>query len=273
VNSLRQIADSTMTILESGGYQTTAGANVAVAPDLALAVAGTILYLPPDLVRGPGGSPSGDPPVVEVTPETSLAAARRLSRSHSDVACLVFASANNPGGGFRSGAQAQEEAIARASALYACQTAAGEFYSFHRQQRDLRYSDRVIYSPGVPVFRDDDGTLLTEPYLVSFLTAAAPNLGAILGHQPEDGGSVAGTLRARAARVLDIASAHGHRTLVLGAWGCGVFGNDPAVVASVFADELAVSRGFERVVFAIYDRLPGSPVYVAFAKVLAPWTT
>ena len=88
--------------------------------------------------------------MTEVTNETSLSAARRMG---PDAACLVFASAKNPGGGFLSGAQAQEESIARSSALYPCQTAAGEFYSFHRRQGDLRYSDRVIYSPHVPVIR------------------------------------------------------------------------------------------------------------------------
>jgi uncharacterized protein (TIGR02452 family) len=134
----------------------------------------------------------------------------------------VFASAKNPGGGFLSGAQAQEESIARSSALSPCLAAAGEFYSFHRRQGDLRYSDRVIYSPHVPVFRADDGTLLDEPYTVSFLTAAAPNLGASTASQPASAPAVPGTLAIRAARVLAVAAARGHRKLVLGAWGCGV---------------------------------------------------
>jgi uncharacterized protein (TIGR02452 family) len=182
----------------------------------------------------------------------------------------VFASAKNPGGGFRTGAQAQEESIARASALHACLESVPEFYSFHRQQRDLRYSDRVIYSPAVPVFRDDKGTLLDEPYPVSFLTAAAPNLGAIRRNQPADAGTVPDVLAARAGRVLRVAAAHGHRVLLLGAWGCGVFGNDPAMVAAAFAGQIARSGDwFDRIVFPVYDRQAGTPTYATFTRVLA----
>lgn len=53
-------------------------------------------------------------PAVEVTTESRLAAARRLGDA---TAALVFASARNPGGGFRTGARAQEEDIACACAL------------------------------------------------------------------------------------------------------------------------------------------------------------
>jgi len=84
----------------------------------------------------------------------------------------------------------------------------------------------VIWSPAVPVFRDDQGHLLDEPYTTSFLTAAAPNRGAIASNQPENLPDVPATLRRRARRVLTVAAAHGHRSLVLGAWGCGVFAND-----------------------------------------------
>ena len=143
-------------------------------------------------------------------------AARRLG---GDAACWCSRRPRNPGGGFLGGAKAQEEGIARASALYACLLTAPEFYAFHRDQRDLRYSDRVIYSPGVPVFRDDKGRLLDRPYRAAFLTAAAPNLGAILRNQPEHAADVPAVLRRRAQRVLRVAAAHGHRTLVLGSLG------------------------------------------------------
>ena len=136
-------------------YRPPGGGEVELAREIAAAVARTMLYLPGDPVAA--ATPIEGRPTVEVTAETTLAAARRLG---GDAACLVFASARNPGGGFLTGAQAQEESLARASALHSCRQAAPQFYAVHRQQPDLRYSDRVIYSPSVPVFRDDDGTSL-----------------------------------------------------------------------------------------------------------------
>lgn len=189
------MATETIAIIEAGGYRSPSGRDVRIGASVTDAVAGTRLYRPDEALPARLPRNSGAP-ATEVTNETSLSAARRLGPG---AACLVFASAKNPGGGFLTGAQAQEESIARSSALYPCQGAAGEFYAFHRRQGDLRYSDRVIYSPRVPVFRADDGALLEEPYTVSFLTAAAPNLGAILTSQPTAAGSVPGVLAARAA--------------------------------------------------------------------------
>ncbi|MGI5247397.1 TIGR02452 family protein [Dactylosporangium sp. CA-139066] len=261
---LREIARQTVAIAERGEYVNSSGATVSIAAAVSASLAGTLLY-EPDVVLPEARSASG-PPVIEVTRESTLEAARRAG---DGAATLVFASAKNPGGGFLGGAVAQEESLARASALYAGQRTAPAFYDFHRHQQDLRYSDRVIYSPGVPVFRDDKGRLLDSPYTTAFLTAAAPNLGAILRNQPGDAADVPAVLRRRATRVLAVAAAHGHRTLVLGAWGCGVFRNVPAEVAAAFATALRDVPCFERVIFAIYDRLRNTPVHAAFDAAFA----
>jgi len=220
----------------------------------------SLLYAP-DVPLPPPGAVGRS--TVEVTCETTLAATARLAAAAPDrVACLNFASAKKPGGGYRSGAQAQEESLARASALAAALRAVPEFYEFHRRHPDLRYSDRVIYSPDLPVFRDDTGRLV-DPYLVAFLTAAAPNAGVLPGDM-----DLTPVLRRRAARVLGVAYRHGHRRLVLGAWGCGVFRNDPMQVAGVFAEHLSPSGGyggrFDLVVFAVPDELNRAPFAAAF---------
>jgi uncharacterized protein (TIGR02452 family) len=259
-SQLREIAAETIEIVDRGGYRSRSGVWVEIARTVADAVAGSRLHLPDEPLTPTG--PSSPATIIEVTNESTLAAARRLG---AGTAALVFASARNPGGGFRTGARAQEEDIARASALHACLEAQPAFYAHHRTDPDLRYSDRVIYAPQVPVFRDDAGRLLDEPYHMSMLVAAAPNLRAIQQNQPENAAAVPTLIDRRAMRVLQIAATHGHRRIVLGAWGCGVFGNDPRVVASAFANALNRIDHFDLVMFAVLDRAPETPTYAAFA--------
>jgi uncharacterized protein (TIGR02452 family) len=263
----RALAAETMDVVRVGGYRA-GGRRIDITEQIGAAIAGTRLILPD--ARLPRGATRSGATTIEVRDESSLAAARRLGPG---TACLVFASARNPGGGFLNGAQAQEEAIARSSALYATQMATPEFYEHHRRESSLLYSDRIIVSPGVPVFRDDDGALLAEPHLVTFLTAAAPNRSAIERGEPAAARDVNATLARRAARVLDVAAAHGFQRLVLGAWGCGVFGNDPTEVATTFAEALSGRPRFEHVTFAILDPRPGRPVLTAFERCLRPLTT
>jgi uncharacterized protein (TIGR02452 family) len=263
---LAALARETVRIVRDGQYRTPRGTLVTIAEDVARAVAGTRLYRPDDEL--PESDETLKPMVVEVTRESTLAAGRRLGPG---TAALVFASARNPGGGFLAGAKAQEEDVARASALYECLITVEEFYDHHRANPDLRYTDRVIYCPDVPVIRDDDGTLLEQPYGLSFLVAAAPNLGAILTNQPHLAGTVPTVLKRRAERVLRVARAHGHRQIVLGAWGCGVFRNPPEIVADAFRHALTEVPGFDRVVFAILDRSADGATYHAFNAAVAAW--
>ncbi|MEV0977195.1 TIGR02452 family protein [Streptomyces sp. NPDC049915] len=250
---LRGIARETEKIVEAGRYVRSDGHTVSLAQAIEAARQDTRM-LGPEPVPVPGA-----PPVdarIEVTGESSLEAARRLA--HHAVAVLNFASARNPGGGYLNGAQAQEEALCRGSALYTCLLRAPGFYDHHRTHRDPFYTDRVIHSPAVPVFRDDRGRLLDEPYHVGFLTAAAPNAGVVLRSAPRRAAELPAALAIRAERVLETAAAHGYRRLVLGAWGCGVFRNDPAQVAESFRALLApggrFAHRFEHVVFGVLDR-------------------
>lgn len=266
------MAAETAAVLDRGDYVAPSGRTVTIAGELDRAVRGTVLHRPEALealLRDMTAGGRDRDTRIEVTGETSLAAARRLAGEAADeVACLNFASAKNPGGGFLNGAHAQEEGLARSSGLYAALLAAPDFYAFHRARRDLLYSDHMIYSPGVPVFRDDAGKLLEEPYHVAFLTSAAPNRGAL--RDPAKAAQIPRVLRNRAGKILAMAHHHGHRRLVLGAWGCGVFGNDPAEVAGAFAALLQgdgwFARRFDHVVFAVWDTAPGSPRLAAFQQ-------
>jgi uncharacterized protein (TIGR02452 family) len=112
--------------------------------------------------------------------------------------------------------------------------------------------------------------LLEKPILASVITAPAPNAGAIAQNEPGNLGHVEPALKRRAELVLRIAAAHGVERLVLGAWGCGVFRNDPKVVAKIFADLLAPNGPFApvfaQVVFAVFDRSENLATYQAFAN-------
>jgi uncharacterized protein (TIGR02452 family) len=232
---------------------------------------GTRLYGPDPLPLEPAFPNNMARTRVEVTGETSLDAARRLLRENSNsVGVLNFASARNPGGGFLNGANAQEESLCRASALYACLLAAPGYYEHHRIARTPLYSDRVIFSPFVPVFRNDLGDLLDEPYLVSFLTSPAPNAGVIARDKPTAVKEIAPALESRCAQVLAVAAREGVQRLVLGAWGCGVFQNTPTQVAHAFNTHLQAggrfAERFTHVVLAVFDPRPGAPNRLAFER-------
>lgn len=199
--------------------------------------------------------------LIQVTSETTVAAAKRLyddleSRENGSLCILNFASAKNPGGGFQNGAEAQEESLARASGLYACLRGhIDDFYEPNRRDsRDGLYSHAVIHSPNVPFFRTDDGALCPLWY-ASVITSPAPNAGVALKKRGQV--EISEALHERCGRILRVAKQQGHTHLVLGAFGCGVFQNDPKEVAGAFDAWLQSSEfvcAFHHVVFAI----PGS---------------
>ncbi|MFC4128294.1 TIGR02452 family protein [Nocardia rhizosphaerae] len=263
----RHVAVVNEEIAAHGNYRTAGGVAVEIGAAVAAARAGTVSYTPPQLdriVRAP--APGAGNPRIAVTGEGSVAAARRLT---VDGACgrigvLNFASARNPGGGYLGGARAQEEDLCRSALLYTCLLAAPDYYAAHRTSSDPAYSHRVIVSPGVPVIRDERGAL-ADPFPVTFLTSPAPNAGELARRSAAV--DVRAILAERAERVLAAAARHDVRAIVLGAWGCGVFGNDPAEVAAAF--DAALSRwgaAFEHVVFPVWDRAPVSANRTAFEQ-------
>lgn len=247
------IGRDTLAILEAGELELE-GQRRSLRREIDSAVAGTIHYSPDAAVTWTVATRVNT--VVEVANETTIAALRRLVRARHEPAALNFASAKNPGGGFLSGARAQEESLARSSALYAC-LKDSPMYSFHRARNDPMYTSYCIHSPSVPVFRDDDGELM-EPVPCAFITCAAVNAKVVLKRNSSRRAEIEDRMRARVQRVLAVAAAHEHRTLILGAWGCGVFGNEPASVAELFHAQLTgeFAGAFAHVVFAIVDWSP-----------------
>ncbi|MDP9797942.1 uncharacterized protein (TIGR02452 family) [Catenuloplanes nepalensis] len=266
------IAAETLHALEVGHYGLD-GHRVTLAEAVQRSIAGTVTYPPESLDLDPVATPAGG--TVEVRGETTLAATRRLAAAGHRVVALNFASGRSPGGGFLRGAIAQEESLARSSALYPC-LAGNPMYAANRASGDPMYTDAVIYSPDVPVFRDDRGGWLHEPYRCGFLTCAAVNAGVVLQRTPPDGWAaarsrIATAMRRRIAAVLAAGLRHGHDAIVLGAWGCGVFGNDPATVARLFAEALRgpFAGAYPLVVFSIFDPSARQPILHTFREALA----
>jgi uncharacterized protein (TIGR02452 family) len=257
---LRQIAAENQAIVDAGRYKTAGGEEIEVASVLSAAVAGTRSYDAAELAGPLSESISGEvKTTIEVTGEDTVTAARRLAAlPGGTVAALNFASARHPGGGFLTGAKAQEEDLCRKTLLFWCLLAAPDYYAAHQRARDPFYSHRLIYSPGVPIIRDNHNRTTAPMVTVDMITCAAPNAGVIQRYRPELVGQVPATLVERSGTVLEAAARHGARRLVLGAWGCGVFRNDPRQVAAAFRTHLtgdgAYRDVFEHVTFAVLDR-------------------
>ena len=272
--SLTVAARETLAAIERGSYTTISGNDVELRGLVDAAVRGTTTYRPEDLeallaARATRRPSSGSAAQIELTPETTAEAGRRLVEREQveRVAALNFASARNPGGGFLHGAKAQEEDLARSSALYPCLVGQRSYYDANRVCASALYTDHIIYSPNVPFFRDERLRYLESPFPLSIISAPAPNAGQALDRDPELGPSIERALDARVAKILTVAADRGHRCLILGAWGCGAFRNDPAQVAQSFAGWLADERFhgvFERVIFAVYD--PGGRSLRAFER-------
>ncbi|MEL6344410.1 MAG: TIGR02452 family protein [Myxococcota bacterium] len=274
---LRDVAQETLAILDAGTYRSPAGRTCVVGAAQAAAVEGSRLFRPDELRALVEATPagSGRPARTAVWEARTQDAARWLVEEGHRVVLLNFASARNPGGGFLSGARSQEEDLARCSGLYRCLVRQNEFYRQNRQTTSKLYTDHLIYSPDVPFFRDTAYTLLEAPFVASVISCPAPNAGRHGRKRRGGREEVKAVLRRRADAILAVAHAYHHRTLLLGAWGCGVFKNDPADVAAAFGDILngtAFTGAFDDVIFAIVDPGRRQPILQAFTERFGPIT-
>ncbi|QGJ71400.1 No similarity [Planctomycetales bacterium 10988] len=250
----RQLAKETVDIIENGFYLNSQGRKVSLASKIEASVAGTVTSPPKASLELPECPVPARRLAFDVRNESSLDAAQRLVRDGVRPMVLNFASAKNPGGGFLNGARAQEESLCRSSALYASING-NEMYAYHRERHDPTYSHYAIYSPDVPVFRLEDGALLDDYFLASFITCPAVNAQVARRRNPQKEEKIKPIMRARIERVLTTAAIQGHEALVLGAWGCGVFGNNTHDIATLFHEALTgpFSGYFSQVTFAVLD--------------------
>lgn len=220
---------------------------------------------------------------VTVTRSRSYEAAVRLTRQYPGkrIVVLNFASATNPGGGVVHGSSAQEESLCRCSTLYPTLDQGflwKEYYNVNRASANVLHTDACIYSPDIVICKTDDDfpeRLLQKDWVsVDVISCAAPNLRNAPANQynPENGHAVNIMPDAlqrlheqRARAILAVAAARNADILVLGAFGCGAFRNDPKVVAKAYANVLKDCRCyFDLVEFAIFCRGHETGNYDAF---------
>lgn len=178
-------------------------------------------------------------------------------------AVLNFASYKNPGGKFLDGSSAQEEMLCHSSFLYNVLSEFDEdYYEFNRMTKNFAlYTNRALYNPDVLFIRDD------EEIYVDVITCAAPNKTAAQKYCGKSDFDCNSVMVDRIHFMFDIAKEEEVNTLILGAWGCGVFGNDAEFVANSFKKELEeyYTDTFENIIFAI----PGGTNYMVFKRVFS----
>lgn len=182
------------------------------------------------------------------------------------VAILNFASYKNPGGGYLKGSFAQEEALCSESTLYPVLAKFEHtYYDWNREHLNhALYTNRALYSPEI-IFKRDN-----EEVVTNVITCAAPNY-YCAGRQ---GISYEENIKALTSRVkfmYDVAEDNSIDTLILGAWGCGVFRQDAYIVAELLINE-AIGRSFNQVIFAVPNNNRNNNYYY-FSQVLAAYNS
>lgn len=216
--------------------------------EIASSIKNTIVY-----DRQPNLKTSGDLPKIEVVDLDSVNAVHKYSSEN--MAVLNFASYKFPGGGFMRGSSAQEEALCQHSDLYNVISKFDQsLYEWNRNNLNKGlYHNSGLYSPDI-IFDDKTSCAV--------ITVPAPNKSVMLKYGNATDKENYQALAERTKLVIDIASENNVKTLVLGAFGCGVFKQNPDEVAILFKQALRGSS-FERVVFAI----PRGANYNAFKEV------
>lgn len=212
---------------------------------------------------------------VAISENTTFAEARKYANS-GRVAVLNFANPVNPGGGVENGAMAQEECLCRSSNLYTCLRADhlfNDYYDYHARMQGHFYSDRLIYTHGVTVFKDDKPVpkmLLQEDWFkVDVITCAAPYLG---GSKYTNLTVLKRIFQNRITNIMEAALDNKVDTIILGAFGCGAFKNPAYVVAEAFKSVIESKQYCKKIKHIIFAIKPDSEKdlgenYRAFAHV------
>lgn len=185
---------------------------------------------------------------VLLRPLDSVAAIEEQAQLGQKMAVLNFSSYKNPGGQFLNGSRAQEESLCHASTLYNVLSRNQYFYDYNKKDLNRAlYRNAALYSPDI-IFECPSGHSIK----CDVITCAAPNFTAASKYCKVSSAENTTVLRSRIRYVLQIAAATHIDILILGAYGCGVFGQNPYEVAAIFNELLFNEFScFNRVIFAV----------------------
>ena len=232
IDSVNPATKDVVDTMMSGKYINTKKEEVSIQKELDFCLKNTKSF-PPDFIYKYDTEMTnyGYDCKVEIRKETTIDACYRLvvGEGLKNVCALNFANAFQPGGGVSGYARAQEEECCRASALYYSLIQKPDFYEYHIDNCNDDASDYMIFSPEVPIWKHKKYEVLDKPFTASFITAAAVNTyGCCTSENSEEINDH------RIKVILECAIENGAENLVLGAFGCGAFGNDPYDVSGSF---------------------------------------
>lgn len=206
--------------------------------------------------------------------DDSYSVAREVKKHHPKDGVLVlnFANPVNPGGGVRNGANAQEEDLCRKSSLLLAleDSSAKDYYDYNKSLHTYMGSNAIIMNPTVEIIKDAKGELLDESVVVSVMTCAAPMITHDMDGMTQE--EYEAMFYERIVATLKVAANYGYKYLVLGAWGCGAFGNDAQIIAKLYFkalkeiryNDLSHESLFKQIYFAVLDRSVNQYNFKAF---------
>jgi uncharacterized protein (TIGR02452 family) len=253
------IAQDTLRIIKEGVYKLKDNNEINISSEIKKGIEDTKVHSVNDLetLRNTIELPNNFETTINVSNQDVVSSIHRLKTEiGGTIMCLNFASAKNAGGGFINGAIAQEEALAISSSLYGSQMTTKGYYDLHKSMKSCVYTDTMIYSPNTVFFRDVDGNLLKNPTVCNIITSAAVNTGVVKQREPKVIKSLPELMETRIDKLFALALQNKNETLILGAWGCGVFQNEPKLIAELFAKQLngKYKNQFKHIEFAIFSR-------------------
>lgn len=173
----------------------------------------------------------------------------RAGELNGKTAVLNFASYKNPGGAYMKGSDAQEEAICHCTTLYEVLERQSEYYAWNNEHKNKgMYENRLLYTPDILVLDDSNNVRR----MVDVMTCAAPNMSVGLKYGSFTEEECQRLFKKRINFMMSVAAYNGVDNLILGAWGCGVFKNDPEFVAKAMLREQEVyDKYFKNIIYVI----------------------